>query len=64
MQMPAEMAWLAPGELQGPGPVHTSLLFTHLVPISPSLVSMSFIFRFLETLPPGWVQQNSLESIE
>ena len=23
-----------------------------------------FHFRSLETLPPGWVQQNSLESIE
>jgi hypothetical protein len=44
MQTPAEMAWLAPGELQGPGAVHTSLLVTHLVPISPNLVSISLIF--------------------
>jgi hypothetical protein len=34
------------------------------LPFSHSLVSMSFISVSGETLPPGWVQQNSLESIE
>jgi hypothetical protein len=44
MQMPAEMAWLAPGSCRARAQFTPAFLVTHLVPISHSLVSMSFIF--------------------